>query len=151
MNVTTVTTFNVNQLTYTLRRKVAAQLTKAITEVALPHARANAPGSIPAKINVVPTRDLGDGNFEVGLSIPKKYASVEYGSGVYGDSGVPIFIEPTEKHKTRAERKGHRAALLTNVGYFPSVTIEGQKGQHFLGNAIEKGLEWFRLNMFSNL
>jgi len=151
MNVTMVTIVNSDQLTYTLRRKIIAQLTRAMNEVALPQARAEAPGSIPSRITVVPTRDLGGGNFEGGLSMPAKYASVEYGSGVYGDSGQPIHIEPTERHKAKAKREGHRAALVTGVGVFSSVTIDGQKGKHFLSRGIKKGLEWFHLNMFSKL
>src|SRR3990170_4677490 len=80
----------------TSRIDVAARraLEEAVRSVILPKIIERAPGSIGAQVRVGRVHLIGDGVYSIEIKMPRKYAAVEQGSGVFGESGVPYLVQP---------------------------------------------------------
>lgn len=116
-----------------LASRVARQtLSRLMSEVALPEAVEKAPGSsLPSRIEVAPIQEVGNGKYRIALRFPHKYASVEYGSGIYA-GGESQLIKPKK-----------RKALALPYGYFKSAMWVGQEAQPFATPAVEHVAEMF--------
>ena len=94
----------------------------------LDRARENAPGGMAEQINAGPLEITAKGEYRMNIYAPKRYLSVEQGSGLYGPDGQMIHIEPT-KFKALATADGQVLA---------SVESPGQPAQRPIGRAFDE-------------
>lgn len=104
----------------------------------LPEIRNTAPGSIGPKVRMGKVSMVEPGIYRITVRMPGKYRAVEEGSGIYGPDGMPYLVVP---------RKA-KALKFEDGGFAASAMVQGQPGQRFIHNALQKyALKFARIGL----
>jgi hypothetical protein len=95
----------------------------------LAKARQNAPGQMGRHINSTPVVMTEPGVLKFTIRFPRRYRSVELGSGVYV-GGTAIYIEP----------KRRKALRFADGNFAANATVLGQKAQRPVTRAFQEHL-----------